>query len=166
MKEYEVIPGNNGKEIIIYYDNGVEETRELYSQPGFVAEIRAGYKLKTNLETFAGLKAYLISKVDEETEAGIFSGFSWDGLTFSMSINAQINWSNLLNIPDAMFPMELNSKNDVATYSLSLAGRQNFYLTALGHKNYHLQIGNQKKNEINACETLAELQTLKTSWGF
>lgn len=48
MKTYELVLGSDGVEMdIIYYDeNGNEETRELYSQPGFTAEIRQGYSPK------------------------------------------------------------------------------------------------------------------------
>jgi hypothetical protein len=43
IKEYEILPGLNGKEIICYYEGGTLVTTELYSQPGFTAEIKQGY---------------------------------------------------------------------------------------------------------------------------
>lgn len=47
MKTYEIVQ-NGEEQDIIYYIDGIKETQELYSQPGFIAEIREGYILKTN----------------------------------------------------------------------------------------------------------------------
>lgn len=48
MKTYEIIIRGNEKDIIYYDENGNEETRELYEQEGFQAEIKEGYILKSN----------------------------------------------------------------------------------------------------------------------
>lgn len=43
IRDYVIVPGNNGKENIHYYEDNVLVTTELYSQPGFTAEIKPGY---------------------------------------------------------------------------------------------------------------------------
>lgn len=107
-------------------------------------------------------KQLLCNQIDEKTEEQIFQGFTFDGHVFSLSISAQINWSNLFNIPDQLFPLTVSCKDDTM-YSLSLANRQTFYLTALNAKNTALQLGNTKKAEVNACTTLEQLKTISDS---
>lgn len=111
------------------------------------------------------LKIAVNLKVDEESQANIFKGFVFDSLTFSMSLTAQINWSNLNFIPQAMFPLTIMSKDD-KEYSLSLANRPAFYGAALVHKNSCLQNGNAKKKQVNACEKIEDLKSLADGWGF
>jgi hypothetical protein len=110
-------------------------------------------------------KTAFLSWVDERTTDNIFVGFTFDSKVFSMSLTAQINWSNLLNIPQVMFPLVVMSKTD-ESYSLSYANVQNFYLSALGHKNNCLQSGNTKKESIKNCLTINDLKLLADQWGF
>lgn len=43
MKTYKIINALNGKRNIAYYDDSDLESVELYSQPGFIADIKLGY---------------------------------------------------------------------------------------------------------------------------
>lgn len=176
MKEYEIIKEivdagyyNQEGEFIItgqgiekwnicYYIDGKLVDKEFYSYDG-ITPIE-GYKIK---EGFAdknisvdNLKAYLKSKVDTKTQELIFNGFPFDGKIFSMSINAQINWSNFPMLPDALFPLTVLSKND-EEYILSYANKNTFYMTALGYKNTHLQSGDTLKKQIALMTTKEEL---------
>lgn len=110
-------------------------------------------------------KKHLIDLQDKKTEDLILSGFTFDGNLFSLSINAQINWSNLLNIPQVMFPLNLSTKDD-NIYILTFSNVQNFYFTALGRKNECLQLGNLVKKRINESTTTEELDLIKLEiWG-
>lgn len=110
-------------------------------------------------------KKHLIDLQDKKTEDLILSGFTFDNNLFSLSINAQINWSNLLNIPQAMFPLNLSTKDD-NIYILTFSNVQNFYFTALGRKNECLQLGNAIKKRINESTTTEELDLIKLEiWG-
>lgn len=114
-------------------------------------------------ETVEEYKDFLITKVDEKISNGIVSnGFQFDGKTFSMSFNAQINWSNLLTIPEAVFPLPVSTKQD-EIYQLSLANRMNFYLSALGTKNTQLQAGNTIKQEVKLLTTLQECEDFENA---
>lgn len=105
------------------------------------------------------LREQKLSDIDSNTESEIRKGFMFDGVLFSMSDNAQINWSNFPNMPSVLFPLTVMGKND-DEYTLSEANRTNFYLTALGYKNACLQAGTNKKKLIKACTTVAELNAL------
>lgn len=116
--------------------------------------------------------------IDEQTQSVIFAGFEFDGLTFSMSLTAQINWSNFPGLPEYIilnegeaneqtiyyFPLSIMSKFD-EPYSLAYSDKMSFYMAALNHKNGALQTGNTKKQQVNACTTLNELQTIAAGYG-
>jgi hypothetical protein len=96
------------------------------------------------------LKHARYTEIDTKTGQLITLGFPWDGHTFSMSVNAQINWSNFPNLPDGLFPLNvMDILEDV--YILQLANKTNFYLTALNYKNTQLQSGSALKTQIKAC---------------
>lgn len=97
------------------------------------------------------------SYVDKNTVDLISAGFPFDGLKFSMSITAQINWSNLLNLPDAMFPINVMSI-DEQVYVLTLAEKINFYYTALNFKNGYLQSGSVLKGQIKAMNNIVDVE--------
>jgi hypothetical protein len=156
---YEIEQNISGK-FDITYTNGDVITKEFYSNAdgSNKQEIKSGYILKVN--TLNDYKKHLINIQDKKTENLILSGFTFDGNLFSLSINAQINWSNLLNIPSSMFPLNLSTKDD-NTYVLNFNNVQNFYFTALGKKNECLQLGNLVKKRINDCINNEELDLIK-----
>ena len=100
--------------------------------------------------------------IDQRTVSNIFKGFNFDNNIFSMSLSAQINLSNLFNIPEEAFPLPYSTlDNDV--YILQFADRQNFYLSALTFKNTTIQEGNSLKQQVKNATTIEELNTIKTS---
>lgn len=108
---------------------------------------------ETDWSDLQSVKDIAIIMIDRKIEAGIFAGFTYDGNLFSMSLSAQINWSNLLNIPEVAFPLTLSLKNDTGFYSLSYANRMNFYLASMNHKVGVFATYNVMKNSvINATE--------------
>jgi len=102
------------------------------------------------------LKQQVIDKIDVFIQEKIFKGFNFDGKLFSMSVNAQINWSNILNIPNELFPLNVSTKND-ENYSLSLANKTSFYYVYLNYKYSCLNQGNVLKNNLNLLTTEEEV---------
>jgi hypothetical protein len=152
-KTYKIITENNKTNIYYYLGENIE-LKEFFN-----GNIKDGYSKK--IETLTDYKNYLIDLQDKKTEQLIYSGFTFDNNLFSLSINAQINWSNLLNIPQQMFPINLSTKDD-NIYVLDFNNVQNFYFTALGRKNECLQLGNIIKKRINESLTIQELDTIKS----
>lgn len=105
------------------------------------------------------LKEAKVTEIDSETESNIVAGFEFDGKVFSMSVNAQINWTNFPNIKDDKFPVPIMTKAD-ELYLLKLEDRENFYDTVLNHKYACLQAGNVKKQSVMNCKTIEELNQL------
>lgn len=104
--------------------------------------------------TLEELKVYRYTEIDNKTQKLIAQGFTFGGHTFSMSTNAQINWSNFPNLPDELFPLPVMDINE-ELYSLALADKLNFYLAALNYKNAQLQSGSVLKAQIKACTDAA-----------
>lgn len=105
------------------------------------------------------LKQAKIIDVDANTEDLISQGFTFDGVLFSLSAKAQINWSNIVNIPSQLFPLPINGKNDDG-YLLEESDKMNFYYTALNAVNSKLQAGSAKKRAIKACTSIQELEQI------
>lgn len=100
--------------------------------------------------TLDELKEIRYVEIDLNTQDLIAKGFPFDGYTFSMSLTAQINWSNFPNLPDGLFPLPIIDITE-NLYMLSLANRTAFYLSALNYKNTQLQSGSMLKAQIKAC---------------
>lgn len=100
--------------------------------------------------TLEELKEIRYTEIDMRTQELIKEGFVFDGKTFSMSLTAQINWSNFPNLPDALFPLTIIDIVETP-YILSLANKMNFYYSALNGKNGPLQSGGVLKATIKAC---------------
>jgi len=105
------------------------------------------------------LKNHRYVEIDNRTAELINIGFTFDGHIFSMSLTAQINWSNFPNLPDQLFPLNVVDANE-STYVLALANKLNFYFSALNYKNQFLQSGGVLKAEIKACTTAEEVNAI------
>lgn len=108
---------------------------------------------------------YLYEHIDDKTSADILSGFLFHNKRFSMSISAQINWSNILQVPDALFPIAL-SCDDEEIFMLELVDKQDFYNASLFGKYVALQEGNTLKQEVKAMTTIAELTAFRQLHNF
>lgn len=143
------------------YKKKLDENRNpIIINGDFVVELVNSEELSEPTRTLDEYKKHLIDLQDKKTENLILSGFTFDGNSFSLSFNAQINWNNLLNIPQVMFPLNLSTKDD-NIYILNFSNVQNFYFTALGRKNECLQLGNEVKKRINESTTNEELDLIK-----
>lgn len=109
--------------------------------------------------TLEELKEIRYNEIDINTQELISKGFIFDGHTFSLSITAQINWSNMLNVPDQMFPLNVIDKYD-GLYILDLSNKVNFYYAALNGKNQHLQSGGLLKTQIRLSQTIEEVNSI------
>jgi len=100
--------------------------------------------------TLQEIKDIRYNEINLRTQELIAMGFPFDGHTFSMSFTAQINWSNFPNLPDQLFPLAIMDINE-NLYTLSLANKTNFYLSAVNYKNAQLQSGSVLKAQVTAC---------------
>lgn len=136
---------SNGNEYL-YFDTIIEYNEFLNS-------------LYTEEQRFQSKKEEVKILIDEQTQEKIFSGFIFDGNTFSLSFSAQINLSNIFNIPDDEFPYPYSTL-DNKIYNLALTDRPLFYKAALKHKSDTIKNANLLKNMVNNCITQQDLDSI------
>lgn len=100
--------------------------------------------------TLQELKDMRYHDIDGTTQYIIAQGFTFAGNTFSLSYNAQINWTNLMILPEAAFPINISTM-DENIYVLTFAERQNFYLAAAAAKSTPLFSGSALKSQVHNC---------------
>ena len=147
---------------IYYYIDGVYENHEFHSKNGINGNIKEGYSLIVDENNINEYKKHIVDLIDAKSEEKILEGFLFDGKKFSLSLSAQINWSNLLFLPESFFPVNLSTKDD-DVYSLTYANVQLFYQAALNGKNAPLQEGNVLKQQVKVAITKEELDLIKNS---
>jgi len=135
---------------------------------GFAEELSAGDK--TILDGFVedceegklpNQKAKRIKEVDLKTRILISQGFEYSGKTFSMSVEAQINWTNLEMIKESLtYPMGASTIDDQEYIIPDATDMQNLYNTALARKKAILDGGRQLKLDINAAGNQAALDAI------
>lgn len=148
VKEYIYKLQGNGKDswtVIEKDDDGnIINKYMVYDKPeGFANTIEEALEVKKN-------------QIDKRTQELIFEGFSFAGLHWSLSINAQINWGNLPKMPEFAFPLNMQDM-DGTDYVLSYEERMNFYYTAMAVKNTHLQSGNALKTQVSELTNIEEI---------
>jgi hypothetical protein len=107
------------------------------------------------------LKAERRLQIDLKTQELIAKGFVYAGKTFSLSANAQIYWSNLLNVPADQYPLTVNTLDDLSTYEIASAEEARaVYAAALMTVKTRLGSGTALKNRIRAATTKAEVDAV------
>jgi len=100
--------------------------------------------------TLQELKDLRYQEIDSNTSYIIKEGFVFDGGTFSLSENAQINWTNLTLLPDGVYPITISTMTE-DVYVLELVNKDAFYMTAVGAKLTPLNTGSALKKLIFDC---------------
>jgi hypothetical protein len=118
----------------------------------------------------AEIKKQLRDAVDVKTSADIYAGFTFRGVVFSMSDNAQKNWAGIKLAVDPVldFPYALGGKDDVNIQIVMLQGMSDldeFCRTVYLFKKNLQQQGTAQKIQVNACTTIAQVQALAAQWG-
>jgi hypothetical protein len=105
-------------------------------------------------------KAAKIAAIDSRTDDLIRQGFAFDGKNFSLSTEAQGNWTALFVFKDILsWPIPVTT-NDDEEYSLTLENLPSFCLSAAGVVNAAISSGRALKIAANAATTIAELDAV------
>ena len=120
--------------------------------------------IKENLKglNLAEYKDFRINEVNERSGELVLQGYTYKGIVFPLSQNAQINLLGLLTAKDGLpYPVELNSLDDHTRYNIIDANDVvNLYMTALGTKKAVLDSGTTLKEQIENCTTELEVQAI------
>ena len=114
------------------------------------------------LLTFEELKAYRFTEIDYKTGKLISQGFVYNGVTFSMSTNAQSNLLGSFLAKDSLtYPFSWNAKDDSSTYAIAdVAEMTTFFMTALGTKKAHQDSGSALKNQVRDAVDIAAVNAI------
>ena len=153
VKEYTYKLQGDGRDswtVVEKDDNGnIINKYMVYEKPeGFANTIEEALEVKKD-------------QIDSRTQELIFEGFNYPSNStnkWSLSINAQINWNNIPQLPQIVFPLEIQDMEG-NNYNLEYSDRMNFYYTAVNIKNSHLQSGNILKTQVSQLTTIQEILT-------
>ena len=103
-------------------------------------------------EPLSAYKATKNDEIDARTRELIEQGFLYSGEWFSLSDNAQRNWTALNAARDALtYPFPVSTKTDGEHIIANAVDMQTFTLTALAAANTHYSSGRALKIQVNAA---------------
>ena len=130
----------------------------------FQADNLSGWWIKESLKclNLAEYKAFRINEINDKTGELILLGYTYQGMQFPLSGNAQDNLLGMFTAKDYLtYPVALNNIDDTDVYNLiNAADVVNLYMTALATKKARLDAGTALKTQINACTTALEVQAI------
>lgn len=94
--------------------------------------------------------------IDVHTQKIISRGFVFEGHTFSLSPNAQINWMGLKFIEQKNFPLPVLTQEGIV-YMIALSKRDDFILASINTKNDALQSGIALKLKVDELTSVQEV---------
>lgn len=98
--------------------------------------------------TLDELKKYRYTIIDRKTGGLISVGFTYDSRTFSLSPNAQMNWSEIhSNQSSFTFPLDISTINN-DTYLLAAVDVDAFWSAAKNTVKGHLDSGRDLKKQV------------------
>jgi len=106
--------------------------------------------LQRDLTILSELQAERYEQIDIVTGKLISEGYVYNGVTFSMSVNAQSNLLGAYTAKDLLtYPFAWNAKDDSSTYYIADAAEMTtFFMTSLGTKKAHQDSGTALKQLI------------------
>lgn len=116
---------------------------------------------QSDLNAMCAVNTTKYQEIDEKTEELILSGFIFNGVEFSSSDRAQLRWLGLYALKEFVSYPHLISTKDDGVYSIgTLVELTNFTNTAFNHVASHIASGNLLKQQLKACTTKAEIESI------
>lgn len=146
MPNNHIVYHTGNSSVYMYYDK--------YIVGDLVPDVDSGVWIKESLQALdlAEYKACRFKEIDARTFELISLGFTYQGLVFSLSQNAQINISGMHQSRDDVavtYPIAYSTLDDLNHYDVvDSADLHNMYLTALGTKKAHVDSGTVLKDSV------------------
>lgn len=121
------------------------------------------YDVIQNLDTYKSAKN---QEIDAKTRKLIECGFEFDNNKFSMSINAQQNWSwmqsSLINgvLSSSDFPRSVSTIDDKSYIIDSISDASLFCISYVNRIEQRLESGRELKSQINQCTTKGQIDLI------
>ena len=120
-----------------------------------------------NTFTLEEMKKCKCDSIDVRTKQLIADGFEFppeSGQYFSLSIPAQINFTNLDRLRDdpiLTYPISVNTRDDDGVFEITdSATMRSFFLSGMGVAKGAPDSGTALKNQVRACTTKAEVEAI------
>lgn len=106
-------------------------------------------------------KGRALLAVDRQTQELIAEGFTFQGIVFSLSIVAQMNWTNLfIGRTTLSYPLEVSTKDD-GVYRINNANElATVYSAGVLHVKSVLDAGRELKKQIKDAVTVVEVNAI------
>ncbi|MHA2254424.1 MAG: hypothetical protein ACXAD7_29055 [Candidatus Kariarchaeaceae archaeon] len=114
--------------------------------------------------TLGELKTQRYIDIDSKTSILINAGFTFDSSSFSLSLAAQSNWTNIHSGKDELsasgaFPMDVTTLNN-DEYSLDYGDVNSFWMSAVGTVKYYYDSGRSLKKSIFDASGSAQVNVI------
>jgi len=123
--------------------------------------IVSDHKAGGDARAVAEAKTTAVAAIDNRTSDLIAGGFTYAGLQFSLSANAQMKMVGTHAVRDdanLTYPVKWNTLDDADTHELAdSAALHAFYLTGLGAMRAHIDGGTVLKDAVRAAATIDEV---------
>jgi len=98
-------------------------------------------------------------RIDARSDELIKAGFAFEGSVFSLSVEAQVRYTTMLMLADALpYPLAINSLDDRSAVELQSGDHTRaFCMTALGHVKGVVDSGSVQKALVREMTDVAEL---------
>lgn len=164
--ELESLTGMARNHIIWHQGNSKPYIYEPYFKDGHVQSVDGGYWVEDNVEALdlQGYKDLRIAEIKEKTVELINNGYTYEGVNFSLSFDAQVGLIALnssRNDPAITYPQPYGNIDDTIVYQIQNEAEINaMYLTALGTKKYWLETEDTLKSQINSASSYINVQSI------
>lgn len=154
------VPDFDGLETSAYFsdnDNGTPEEPIRESLFAAIDELFPGqYTLERDV---AYERDEAFRRIDRRSDALIQEGFPFEGSVFSLTVEAQVRFTNMLMLADVLpYPLTINSLDDRSAVDLqSAAHTQAFCMTALGFVKSVVDSGSVQKNIVREMTDVNEM---------
>lgn len=130
----------------------------------FQADDLSGFFVRDTIKglNFSEYMTFRSEEINTRTGELIAQGYIYNGITFPLSSNGQINLTAIFSTREFIpYPVTFNNIDDTEIYNIIDATDVfNIYMTALGTKKSHLDSGTALKIQIENCTTDAEIAAI------
>lgn len=139
----------------------VKGPRDQYSSIIYPATFVGPTQAELDLVALDAYKLFKQDQIDARTQQLIAAGFPFEGNTFSLSANAQMNWVALNSArADLTYPVSVSTKDNREVSFANATRLHTFCMTALAVGQGHYNSGRALKLSVNGCATIEAVDTI------
>lgn len=164
LEDQRWVPNHPGIETAVHYSNGENQNVPFSAIRNSIfhavnEQHPDEYTLDGELDNH---KEHVFSSIDKRTREKIGEGFIYEGMIFSLSSNAQTNYTGMLAGRELLdYPVTINARDD--TEKLQLDDEEavrTFCGAALKAAREYINLGSELKEEVRQAQTAEDLDDI------